>query len=229
MVTTMAYTKLFNKVLASSIWNEDDKTRIVWITMLAMQNQRHIVEGSVGGLAHMARVSLEDTHKALAVLSSPDPDDSSKVDDGRRIRPLDHGGWLIVNGEVYRKAKDEDERRARWAAYMRGYRQRQREEKDGVINGVIQCNSPLNPVNTNRIEEIRTEQNRTEEIRRPAALNQFVTREMVEEYCKRKHWSHKLISIAWAKLMGGKYYGTPILDDQTFSDTMETIYADWKP
>jgi hypothetical protein len=221
----MAYTKLFNKVLASSIWNEDDKTRIVWITMLAMQNQRHIVEGSVGGLAHMARVSLPDCQKAIEILSSPDPDDSSKVDDGRRIRPLEHGGWLIVNGEVYRKAQDEDERRARWAAYMRGYRQRQ--EKENVIDGVIQCDAPLKNVTT--IEQNRIEQNRTKEIKRPAASPQFITREMVEEHCRRKHWSHKLISIAWAKLMSGKYYGTPITDEQTFSDTMETIYADWKP
>ena len=40
------YTKLFNSILASTIWRADDKTRIVWITLLAMADKHGIVEAS---------------------------------------------------------------------------------------------------------------------------------------------------------------------------------------
>ena len=155
LTSEMAYTKLFNKILASSIWNEDDKTRLVWITMLAMQNERHIVEGSVGGIATLARVSHQDAQNAIKKLEDPDPDDSSKVEEGRRIKSLEHGGWLIVNGEAYRKAKDEDERRAYLANYMRAWR-----AKRSVNKSVNKSKASLTAVNT--IEQNRIEQNKEE-------------------------------------------------------------------
>jgi hypothetical protein len=151
----MSYTKLFNKILASSIWNEDDKTRLVWITLLAMRNERNVVEGSVGGIAHQARVSLADCTRALEVLSSPDLDDSSKIDEGRRIRPLEHGGWLIVNGEVYKQAQNEDERRAKWAEYMRKYRKKHADRKESVIESkpALDSVSDVNTVEQSRVEQ----------------------------------------------------------------------------
>jgi hypothetical protein len=222
----VGYTKLFQKILASSVWNEDLVTKVVWVTLLALKDQHHIVAGSVGGIAHQARVSLEECRVALEKLSAPDPDDTSGIDEGRRIKRVEGVGWLVTNGQMYRESKDEDERRAWMANYMREYRQKQKERKQNVNNGKHALTDVM-PVNTS--DHIISEQNRTKEIKRPAASPQFITREMVEEHCRRKHWSHKLISIAWAKLMSGKYYGTPITDEQTFSDTMETIYADWKP
>lgn len=162
----MGYTKLFNKILASSIWNEDDKTRLVWITMLAMQNERHIVEGSIGGLAHQARVSLEDCQRAIEKLLAPDPDDSSKVAEGRRIEPVS-GGWIIINGEAYRKARTEDERKIYHAAYMQKWRKRQKSVNISVNNlesvnfRVNNCEPPLRNV----IDVKTTEQNRTEQKR----------------------------------------------------------------
>ena len=145
----MAYTKLFQKILASSIWNEDVYTKVVWITMLAMKDQDQIVAASVGGLAHIARVTIEQCRRALATLEGPDPDDSSGVREGRRIEPLEHGGWVVINGKAYRDSKDEDERRAYMAHYMREYRKR----KQNVNN----CKPPLGPVNT--AEQSRAEQN----------------------------------------------------------------------
>lgn len=148
----MSYTKLFHKLLASSIWNEDLVTRVVWITMLCMKNQSQIVEGSMGGIAHMARVPIGDCAKAIAKLEGPDPDDSSGVREGRRLEKLENGGWLVINGGPYRDAKDEDERRAYMAKYMREYRKR----KQDVNNH----KPSLTLVNTS--EQSRAEQSKEE-------------------------------------------------------------------
>ena len=101
--------------------------------MLAMKNKEHIVEGSAGGLATMARVSLAECQKAITKLESPDPDDSSGVGDGRRIHKL-QGGWLVVNGAAYQDTKNSEERKAYMSAYMRQYRRKQL-RKRSVNNG----------------------------------------------------------------------------------------------
>ena len=41
------FTKLFNTIVTSTIWQEDDKTRIVWITMLAIADASGIVGASI--------------------------------------------------------------------------------------------------------------------------------------------------------------------------------------
>lgn len=106
----MGYTKLFSSIVASTIWREDVSTKVVWVTMLAMKNERHIVEGSVPGLAHLAGVSMEDCEASLKKLKEPDPYSRNQEHEGRRIEPVD-GGWLILNGEYYRKKMSQDERR----------------------------------------------------------------------------------------------------------------------
>lgn len=57
----------------------------------------------------------------------------------------------------------------------------------------------------------------------------FITREKIEDYCRRKHWSPRLVPIAAGKLRGDKYYGDPITDEMSFQDTMAAIYEDWTP
>ncbi len=109
-MTMTGYTKLFNSILASTIWRADNATRIVWITLLAMSDRNGIAEGSVPGLADFARVSVRDTRKALANLMAPDADSRTKEADGRRIEEID-GGWRIVNHAKYRAKMSADERK----------------------------------------------------------------------------------------------------------------------
>lgn len=131
------FTKLFSSITTSSIWGEDDKTRIVWITMLALCEADGIVRASVGGLAHAARVSREDCEKALNVLLSPDPDSRSLADEGRRISRVD-GGFTVNNHAKYRDARSADERKE----YMREYMRKRRATK-GKANGKQRVNLPL--------------------------------------------------------------------------------------
>lgn len=115
------YTKLFNSILLSTIWSEDDATRIVWITMLAMADRNGVVEAAVPGLAYIARVPVDACQKALEKLESPDEHSRSKDFDGRRIKKID-GGWALLNHAKYRAKLSEDERRE----YFRIKKQEQR-------------------------------------------------------------------------------------------------------
>lgn len=124
----MGYTKLFSSIVASTIWREDDKTRIVWITMLAMKNERHIVEASLPGLADLARVTIKECEESLHKLESPDKWSRNQEHKGRRIEKCD-GGWRILNGEYYRHQMSIEDRRA----YQRTYHKEYRKRKKGML------------------------------------------------------------------------------------------------
>lgn len=104
------FTKLFSSIITSSIWGEDDKTRIMWITMLATADAKGHVDGSIPGMATMARMSLEDGVRAIRKLESPDPYSRSEECEGRRISRED-GGWRILNYVKYREKRDDDVRK----------------------------------------------------------------------------------------------------------------------
>ena len=158
------YTKLFSSIITSTIWREDDKTRILWITMLALRNSRNIVEGSIPGLADMARMTIAECEAALAKLLAPDAYSRTKDNDGRRIAAVD-GGWLILNGEKYREKQNEDERRE----YFRLAQQRHREKQATLSKTCQQTSTNVNNVNTAEQSRVREEQIREEKIAVPAA------------------------------------------------------------
>lgn len=95
------FTLLWSKILDSSIWMESKEARLVWITMLASKNSDGNVFASPKALAHRARVEPEACAEALKKFLSPDPESTSKEDEGRRIREIP-GGWFIINHEEYR-------------------------------------------------------------------------------------------------------------------------------
>lgn len=139
-----SYTKLFSSIVTSTIWREDDKTRIVWITLLALKNRHGQVAGSVPGLAAMANVCVADCELALAKLASPDGYSRSKEFEGRRIEATD-GGWTILNHAKYRECMSVDERRAYQAEWQKGYRQRKKAAKSStaLTNSVDTVESTL--------------------------------------------------------------------------------------
>jgi hypothetical protein len=114
----MHYSKLFNSLITSTVWQEDDKTRIVWITLLAIPDPHGVVNASIPGLAHVANVPVAAARRAIQILSSPDPDSRTKDFGGRRIKEVD-GGWLILNYDKYRNLLSADDRREYKARWMR--------------------------------------------------------------------------------------------------------------
>lgn len=118
-----SYTKLFSSILSSSIWGEDDRTRLVWITMLALCDRHGEVGASVVGLARLAGVPLADCEAAIAKFLAPDPYSRTEANEGRRIEKIG-GGWRLLNYEHYREARDLDERRAQDRERKRRQRER---------------------------------------------------------------------------------------------------------
>lgn len=95
------FAKLYAQILTSTVWQEPESTRLVWITLLALKDEDGYVGASVPGLAHVARVSMEDCETALATFEAPDEHSRTKDFDGRRIEVVD-GGWLVLNADKYR-------------------------------------------------------------------------------------------------------------------------------
>jgi hypothetical protein len=134
------FVKLYQSILDSSIWLAEDHVRLVWLTMLAMADQHGNVIASIGGLAHRARVSREATEKALLVLGSADHDSKDPANEGRRIAPLEGGGWVVLNHGKYREIRTPHQvqtadRVARW-------RKRQKDRATVTGNDVTPGNPP---------------------------------------------------------------------------------------
>lgn len=132
---SMSFTKLFSSITESTIWAEEDKTRLVWITMLAMADRMGRVWASVPGLANRARVSIESTIEALAKFQSPDPYSRTKDFDGRRIEEID-GGWRLLNHKKYREIRDEEAIKESKRKYINARRARERAEKTKGVEKV---------------------------------------------------------------------------------------------
>lgn len=128
------YTKLFNSILASTVWELPATTKVVWITLLAMADKNGEVQASVPGLAKFAGVTREQCETALSSFLSPDPDSRTKDDEGRRLREID-GGWCLVNHEKYTRMMSEEDRRERAAERQRRYVSN-RQQPSATVSGV---------------------------------------------------------------------------------------------
>lgn len=121
------YTKLFNSIVTSTVWQESSDVRVVWVTLLALADKNGEVQASIPGLANLANVSVADCKEAIAALSAPDEYSRTPDNEGRRIQAI-NGGWELLNYRAYRdKATDADRREQ---ARLRKQRQRAREKQD---------------------------------------------------------------------------------------------------
>lgn len=126
------FTKLDSGLTESTLWSEPDRTRLVWITMLARCDQFGRVLASIPGLAHIARVPIKDTEAALDAFLSPDPYSRTKEFGGRRIEAID-GGWRLLNHGKYRALRAEDDRREQNRLAQARARERRRAAKASAI------------------------------------------------------------------------------------------------
>lgn len=92
---------LWNGIVYSSIWDEEDYVLKVFMTMLALKDKFHIVSLTAYQLSKLSRKSETEVLDALKILSSPDTKRKEKQEfNGRRIRAVPEG-WLILNGQKY--------------------------------------------------------------------------------------------------------------------------------
>jgi hypothetical protein len=133
----MSYTKLFNSIITSTIWTEDDKTRILWITMLALADKNGEVQASIPGLARVAGMTVADCEAAITKFLAPDPYSRTPDDEGRRIETID-GGWALLNHGKYREMASRDEQKEAAAERQRRCRDRQK-RNEHVTHHVTKC------------------------------------------------------------------------------------------
>ncbi len=121
MSSGASFTKLFSSITESTLWCEPDRTRLVWICMLAMADAQGRVWASIPGLASRARVPVEDCQAAIDCFLSPDRYSRTKDYEGRRVEAIE-GGWRLLNYTKYRERRDAEavkERKRKWAAAHR--------------------------------------------------------------------------------------------------------------
>jgi hypothetical protein len=179
----MSWSPLFSDIVCSSIWNEDDHTRLVWVTMLAIKGGNQVVRATIGGLAHQARVPVEGCRKAIEKLCSPDPDGLDQPWEGRRIQPVEHG-WLVLNGETYRNRRDGDDRKAYQAEWARNNRAKRKLETstnkvDASTNKVNESTASTNgdrvdPHNNNNLTTTTQQQQQDPNAFTPPHRSSFV-------------------------------------------------------
>lgn len=120
---TETFTKLESRIIGSTIWAEDDHTRILWITMLALADRNGYVGASIPGLAGFARIPLESVERAIEKFLLPDKYSRSQEFEGRRIEVAERG-WTLLNYARIRGFRDDEERRAYEAHRKKEYRDR---------------------------------------------------------------------------------------------------------
>ncbi len=169
----MAYTKLFSSIVTSTIWMEDDRTRIVWITMLACADKNGEVQASVPGLARIAGVPVEDCRAAIDRFLSPDPDSRTKDDQGRRIEEIE-GGWSLLNFRKYREMASKEESQAketaRKARYRDGLKRNSKGQECPAVVPFVPGMSTLDPHIAEAEAEANTEAQATATSLPPATL-----------------------------------------------------------
>jgi hypothetical protein len=95
------YSKLFSKIVQSSVWLESLPTRIVWITFLAVKDRDGFCEmAAIGNVARTAGVTLAEAQEAVKALESPDNESGDPAHEGRRIERVE-GGWMVLNAKKY--------------------------------------------------------------------------------------------------------------------------------
>lgn len=143
------FTKLSSTIVTSSIWAEPHATRIVWITMLAMADRDGFVPCSILGLAHVARVTMDECTAALTTLQEPDKHSRTTEFEGRRVQVVE-GGFMLLNYERYRNERSQEER----TEYLRIAKQRSRSRSN--VNTRQHLSTPVNTRQQNEKTNVDT-------------------------------------------------------------------------
>ena len=148
------YTKLFQKILDSTVWMESDQTRLVWITLLAMCDQDGLIDAPVPAIASRAKVSVEDCQKAVNIFLAPDPHSRTKAFEGRRIEINESGGIVLLNHKKYRDMMSLEARRDYRRLKAREYRREAAEATRGMtLRQRIYMNNKKPPMRLGDIDE----------------------------------------------------------------------------
>jgi len=126
----MGFTKLDEGIVFSSIMGEDDSVFKVFSIFLATCKSNGISPVSPVFISSITHKAIEEVMRCIGVLEAPDPLSRSTNDEGRRIRKVD-GGYFVINYQKYRDFTYSDNPEA-----VR--KRKQREERD-ILGHVPTC------------------------------------------------------------------------------------------
>jgi len=101
----------------------------MWVTILALSDRDGYVTATIPGLAAMARMSVDETEKAIGRLMEPDKYSRTTDHEGRRIETAD-GGWYILNFAKYREIGTMESRKTKTAERQARHRQKRKDLQD---------------------------------------------------------------------------------------------------
>jgi hypothetical protein len=97
----MGFTKLDEGIVFSSIMAEDDSVFKVFSIFLATCKSNGVSPVSPIFISSITKKPIEEVMRCVKILESPDPLSRSTTDEGRRIRKVD-GGYFLINYLKYR-------------------------------------------------------------------------------------------------------------------------------
>jgi len=115
----VSWNPLHDTLLSSSVLAEGPDVVAVWALLIASADRNGESELTMPFVASVLRIEEARVEKAFEVLSSPDPKSRNKEAEGRRIQPLDSGGWVLVSHAKYRERASRQaaaDRQAKYAA-----------------------------------------------------------------------------------------------------------------
>jgi len=148
----MGFVKLHDTILGSTVWAYPPDVVKIWITLLVLCDSEGVVSSRAPGIAHMARLTLEQTEAALKIFREPDHYSTTQENEGRRIVESEQG-WSILNYKKYRaklSAESEKQRKRDWA--------RKNREQNGV-----DAKRPHVDANSESSTQDKTRQNKTKQ------------------------------------------------------------------
>lgn len=119
------FTKLFNSIITSTVWQEDAETKVVWITLMALADANGETDTTIPGLARLSGVSIKKCEAALLKFQEPDPYSRSQEFEGRRIIKTTNG-WRLLNYTKYREMRDIAVRQEQNRLAQKRFRDKQR-------------------------------------------------------------------------------------------------------
>ena len=150
---------LWSPIVDSSLWEESGDVVKVFMTMIATKYSDHVCELDAYKIAKKCNFKLADGSvdeikvlDIIKLLASPDTRRKVKQEhNGRRIKAVD-GGWLVINGEKYRRMVQDEMRKARLRRAQATFRKkhktsassaREREAVKAANNGDIKTENKM--------------------------------------------------------------------------------------
>ncbi len=141
------FAKVFGQIFDSSI-AEDYNCRRMFMDLLVLADPTGAVDMTHEAISRRTNVPIDQVAKYIGQLCEPDAKSRSRLEEGKRLVPLDKNrdwGWQIVNYQHYRRLKDEEARRSYFRDAQRKARAKKKKEEvrteEEVEEGVDVCST----------------------------------------------------------------------------------------